>query len=124
MSYCPKCGCAAGGSDRTGRVLPNHICGVDLFNEPASYAELNADELAAAKRLKEMSREITERYRLERIVDDAKAAADADAESRRQEQMRADQRAFNRRKELERLQRDAALDTFCDRYGFEQGEQA
>lgn len=103
--------------------MANHVCGGNPCADGLPVVELRTPEQDAwRKRLDEICRGVVARGRLELVEIQEKEAADAESETRRQEQMRANQRAFNRRKELERLQRDAALDTFCERYGFEQGE--
>src|SRR5690348_3116378 len=102
---CPRCGNPyGGGSDMTGRVMPNHLCRWDQLDTPQGYAELNAEEIAAAKQFDEECRVIAERCRADIAAADEQAEAAAIAEERRQQQMRDDHRKL-----MEQLRRDAEL---------------
>lgn len=112
MSSCPRCGIPSGGSDRNGRAVPNHLCRHDQFDTPVGYAELNVDDVAAAKQLDEECRAIVERGRIEMAEAEEKEAAAKEAEERRQQQMRDDHRKF-----MEQRRRDAAEITHKLTYG-------
>lgn len=96
---CPRCNTPAGGSDRTGRAKPNHMCRHDQFDQPPiGYAEIDPERVAAVNKIKADLREIAERGRLGRIAVEEKEAADREAEDRRQERMRADMREFRKQR--------------------------
>lgn len=104
MSYCPRCDFAGGGCDRTGRIRTNHQCRWDQLDTPQGYAELNAEEIAAAKQFDEECRVIAERCRADIAAADEQAEAAAIAEERRQQLMRDDHRKL-----MEQRRRDAQL---------------
>jgi transcription initiation factor TFIIIB Brf1 subunit/transcription initiation factor TFIIB len=92
VSYCPRCGIPGGGSDKSGRSLPNHVCGgspcviedLSIYMSPETIARMEREEAEqrefAAQLAATIAAEIAEVERLE---------AERDVvEERRQSEMR------------------------------------